>query len=295
MIRDNIKFIFGPSVTTLFQPTWESLKGADAIVVTASTLASTLIGKPEAKHLFWSKVPDQGESGAITLNARALIERWKPKTAAVLLPADPAGQVHHDTYIKEFKAAGVNVVYEDTFEGTTQDFAPFITKIKDANPDVVVFGYLDRWGTPFLDQAAAAGLTSPHFAMSPGTTFAALKDRTTLSAALSMPTRVVDNADDAQLADWRKAYKDEFGSDPVPNDFWMLSYYDTVRMLAKAMTIANSMTDLDAITAAMKTPQAGDYPVRALQLTYDSKGGATYPQQNVFFEKGKVEYVDLKG
>ncbi|MGE0306959.1 MAG: ABC transporter substrate-binding protein [Acidimicrobiia bacterium] len=292
ILRDGTMFTFGPSVTTLFQPTWESLKGNDIMVFTATTLAQSLLGTPEAEYLISTKVPDAGPDGAITANAAAIVGEWQPETVAILEPADPAGEVHIDAYVAALEEAGVEVVYQDTFEGTTQDFAPFITSMQQADPDVVIIGYLDRWATPFLDQAAAAGFTEPHFALAPGVSLASVQDRGDISASLIIPTRAVDNAEDETLADFREAYAEEFGSDPGPADFWMLTYYDSVRMLARAMEIANSATDLGAIADALATDEAAEYPGRALDLRIDENGAATYPHQNAFVENGEITYVD---
>jgi ABC-type branched-subunit amino acid transport system substrate-binding protein len=106
-----------------------------------------------------------------------------------------------------------------------------------------------------------------------------------------MPTRAVDNTSDPTITDFVAAYTEKYGSSPGANDFWMLSYYDSVRMLARAMEIAGTSTDLNAIGEAIQTPEAAEYPVRGLSLTYNDNA-ANYPNQIAFVDDGTVEFQD---
>jgi branched-chain amino acid transport system substrate-binding protein len=292
-LSQGIKFFVGPSVTTLFQTVWPTLKGGNVMVISASTLVPGLVGTPGAQYLFGTQLPTDGTSGTIAANVGAVTARWHPKTVAILEPSDPAGDDHVSAYAAAFTKAGVKIVYKEQFSDTTQDFSSYIAKMKQAQPDAVVFGYFDSAATTFLSQARQANF-NPKFVFAPGVTGAVLTEAAGngVDASFSIPTRAVDNLSDTTLNPFRAAYTAKYGGTVGPGDFYLLTYYDAIRMLARAMTIAGSTTDLAAISKAMSSPEVTNYPVRAVNLTYNSSHEPSFPKQTEFIENGKRTYVD---
>jgi branched-chain amino acid transport system substrate-binding protein len=292
-LSQGVKFFIGPSVTTLFQTVWPTLKGGNVMVISVSTLVPGLVGTPGAQYLFGTQLPTDGPSGTIAANVSAVTARWHPKTVAILEPADPAGNDHVSAYSAAFTAAGVKVVYKEQFADTTQDFSSYIAKMKQAKPDAVVFGYFDSVATTFLNQARQATF-NPKFVFAPGVTGAVLAGSAGrgVDASISIPTRAVDNLSDTSLNAFRAAYTAKYGGSVGPGDFYLLSYYDAIRMLARAMTIAGTTTDLSAIRKAMSSPGATNYPVRAESLTYNGRNQPSFPKQTEFIENGTRTYVD---
>jgi branched-chain amino acid transport system substrate-binding protein len=292
-LSQGVKFFVGPSVTTLFQTVWPSLKGGNVMVISASTLVPGLVGTPGAQYLFGTQLPTDGASGTIAANVSAVIARWHPKTVAILEPNDPAGDDHVSAYTAAFTKAGVKIVYKEQFADTTQDFSSYIAKMQQAKPDAVVFGYFDSVATTFLSQAKQANF-NPKFVFAPGVTGAVLAGSagTGVDASISIPTRAVDNLSDTTLNAFRAAYSAKFGGTVGPSDFYLLTYYDAIRMLARAMTIADSTSDLATISKAMSSPGVTNYPVRAESLTYNSDNEPSFPMQTEFIENGTRTYVD---
>ncbi|GAB3200681.1 branched-chain amino acid ABC transporter substrate-binding protein [Nocardioides hungaricus] len=289
-LNNGYKFLVGPSVGTIFAPVWETMSGRDALTITAATVAPTLVGTDEGKYLFPTQQPVSGPTGSIAGNVKSVIEKWNPESVALLEPADPSGEEHVNAYTEAFESAGVDIVYSDNFVATTQDFSPYITKMKDANPDLVVFGYLDSLATPFLKQAGEAQF-NPKFAFAPGVS-AAVVEGLDVDASFTIPTRAIDNLEDTSLDGVRDAYKDEFGEDVGPGDFYIFSYYDAIRTLARAIEIAGTTTDLEAISEAMSDEKASDYPNRGLDIKWDSGHNVTFPPQTQFVIDGQSSYVD---
>jgi branched-chain amino acid transport system substrate-binding protein len=288
-IDGEVKFVFGPGTSVLFPPAFESLRGTETVVFTPSATGGEYLGKPEGKHLFITKVTDPD---AIAAAVDAVSQKYTPKSVAYLEPSDPAGESHRAAFLDAFKAAGIEVVYEDAFDPATTDFGPYVARMKTKAPDMVVFGYLNKWAQPFYEQAVAQDFTAPVFFGAPGVDTAALEGLDEIKrAAFAMPTRSVTNEGDPAIAAFQKTYQDLYGKAPTDNAFWCLTYYDSVLMLAKAMETAKTTTDLDAISAALASPAAAEYEGRALDLTYDEKHQSHYSPQTLFMDDGQLSYV----
>lgn len=294
-LRDGVSFIFGPGVSTIFTPAFESLRGSDVMVFTPATTAAALLGTEDGKYLFRTHLSDEGPDGRIAKMARAVTEHYSPTRVAMLVPQDPPGEIHREEFTNAFDEAGVEIVYSETFGPDVRDFAPFISEMSAADPDMVVIGYLDQWVEPFLAQAVDADFTSPVFVGSPGATFGAVEGKDAIEQyAISITTRAVDNPDDPQTAEFRATYEEIVGSPPDANAFWALSYYDAVQMLARAMEVAGSTTDLDAISEALRSDEATDYPTRALDLVFDATGQGEYTPQIAYLAGGEVTYEEVE-
>jgi branched-chain amino acid transport system substrate-binding protein len=287
------KFFLGPGVSTIFTPTFATLKGKTVLQLTPATTAIPLLGTPDGANLFDTHVGEDGAQGRSVLYAKFLIQKYHPATVALLLPQDGPGELYEKLMKREFTNAGVNVVYDDFFPGTQRDFSSYIAKMQSKSPDLVFGGgTLDSQGNPFMMQAAQAGFTSPVFAGPPGLSTPSIKgvENQIKTFVFSVTTRAVNNEKDAQLADFRTFYASKIGSQPDSAAFWTLSFYDPVQILAAAMVKAGTVTDIPKITAAMT--QITSYPHPALNERFDSLHQAVYTPQFGVATNGQVSYFD---
>jgi ABC-type branched-subunit amino acid transport system substrate-binding protein len=67
----------------------------------------------------------------------------KPETVAILCgeQMDSRNRVK-DSYKPQFEVAGIDVIYEDYASEASQDFSPYLTKIKYVNPDVLLIDFV---------------------------------------------------------------------------------------------------------------------------------------------------------
>lgn len=294
-LRDGIKFSMGPGISTAFSPAFESLEGGDIAVFTGAGVAGPILGTDRGERLFVTIVKQDGEAGSVAASAQSAIERFEPQTAALLLPEDPVGELHATNFTRSLEEAGVDIVYSERFSPETVDFAPFITQMAAQEPDLVVTGYIDRWVEPIVAQAVEAGLTEPAFVGSAGTSQAPFEAHSEITRAMiTTVTRAVDNLDDSSLDDFRAAYTEQFDKEPDQSSFWTLMYYDSIRMLARAMEEAGTFEDVDAIIAAMSSDEVTDYPVRGLDLSYDDQNQAHFTVQTRFIEDGETSFEDVE-
>jgi branched-chain amino acid transport system substrate-binding protein len=86
----------------------------------------------------------------------------KANTAAVMYDASAPYSVGiRDEFVKSFTARGGRVVSETSFGSDDKDFKAPLTKLKAANPDVIVVGSYYTQGGTILKQARDLGITVP--------------------------------------------------------------------------------------------------------------------------------------
>ncbi|MBW3664305.1 MAG: ABC transporter substrate-binding protein [Actinobacteria bacterium] len=293
-VRDGYQYILGPGLSTAFTPAWESVADQEILVLTPATSAGAVLEAAEGQPplLFHNHIQEAGEDGRIIRMTNILGEEYDIASAAILVPQDPPGEIHSEVFTTGFEENGVEVVYSEFFDPEQRDFSSFIAAMQQADPDIVVVGYLDQWVEPFLSQAIEAGFTDPIFVGSPGAGFSSVEGKTdSISTYIwSVTTRAVDNADDPQVEPYRAAYEAKFGEAPGPNGFWGLSYYDPILMLAEAMSQAGTVDDPSAVAEALIGVDS--YDGRVLDLTYDENHRAHYTPQLAVMQDGAVEYRD---
>lgn len=292
-IRNAYPVILGPGVSTVFGAAFPSIKGNDVVVLSPAATVGQFLTTPDGKYLFHTHIADDGTNGRVYKMTKAIVAKYSPTKAAILLPQDPIGELYGGAYKTALAAANVSVVYDQRFPAAQRDFSSYIAAIKAAGPDVIFTPYLDTWAVPFLTQAIQVGYTAPLFVGSPGTSSSTIKNKPEIRRFVwSVTTRAVDATSDPQVADFRAKYKALYGKDPDPAAFWDLSYYDEVLMLPKVFQQAGSVTDPKAITAALL--KVSNWPSRTLNLTFDSGHSAVYTPQLAILDNGTVTYQDAK-
>lgn len=294
-VGDGVNFILGPGISTAFPPAYNSLGSARPLVMTPALIAAQYQGKEVGKNLFITHVNDSGDDGRVAQFVKTLQDKFAPKTVAILLPQDDAGEKYTTLFTEQFEKAGAHVVYSKAFPSDTRDFGSYISALKSANPDLVVSGYLDSWLQPFMTQATAAGLTKPVFVGAPGSSVAALAQTNGAVAkfAWSVTTRAVDNASDPSVKTFREDFKAKYGAYPDANGFWALSYYDPVLMLTQALQDAGTVDDLAKIRTALS--KVTSWPGQVMPGRFDpTTQQRVYGTQVGLAENGEITYVDAE-
>jgi branched-chain amino acid transport system substrate-binding protein len=293
-LRNTYPVVLGPGVSTVFGAAFPSIGGNDVVVMSPASTVGQFLDKAEGKYLFHTHIADDGMSGRVYKMTKAIVTKYSPTKAAILLPQDPIGELFGPAFKSALSSSNVSVVYDQRFPSAQRDFSSYIAAIKAAAPDVVFIPYLNTWAVPFLTQAIQVGYTSPVFVGSPGTSSTTIQGKTDQIKKFvwSVTTRATESTTDQQVADFRTKYKAFFSKDADANTFWMLSYYDEVLMLPKVFQQAGSVSDPKAITAAFQ--KVNSWPGKTLNLTFDSTRTVVYTPQLAFFENGNLTYQDAK-
>ena len=98
------------------------------------------------------------EEQVIPTTVRKTHERWRYKTAAIIYGDDNAfTKTNYSIFNDELKKNGVTIVDTETYRTKDVDFQAQLTKIKAANPDVLVLGALFDEATKIIAQASKLG------------------------------------------------------------------------------------------------------------------------------------------
>ncbi len=187
------------------------------------------------------------------------------------------------SFKEHFIAGGGQIVEEVKVPLANPDFAPFLQRMKDSNPDAMFVFVPAGQGGNFMKQYAERGLTSIKV-IGPGD----VMDDDLLNgmgdAALGTVTaHLYSAAHPSQMnKDFVAAYKKMFNQRP---GFMAVSGYDGIHLIYEALKKTGGKTDGDALIAAMKG-MAWESPRGPISIDPDTRDIV----QNIYIRK--VEKVD---
>lgn len=191
----------------------------------------------------------------------ALVE--KPGTRVYLIGSDYVfPQTVNDAAIKELEGAGAEIVGEDYAPLGTSDFASFIAKIKDADPDVIFIDVVGTDGVAFVQQLEQFGV-SDKVILTGFPTFAAealggLVDASQGAITADPYAETVDNEINAEFV---AAYEKEYGADSLVSPMAAMGAYGSLLLLKAAAENADSSKPQDlaeALPGTMVDTPAGE-------------------------------------
>ena len=127
-------------------------------VVQLSTLAGTIDLTNAGDYVFRIYPSSEVASRFI---AKAAVDRFKPKRAAVFYPNNPFGVASKKFVTEVVQQSGVEVVAVETFNDGDRDFRTQLTKIRRAKPDIILCSAYYEEGAQILVQAKQLGLKVP--------------------------------------------------------------------------------------------------------------------------------------
>jgi branched-chain amino acid transport system substrate-binding protein len=255
---DNIHFLIGPDTSTVGSAILPFLKqhSKDLPVVVAGAGLGTLTQAPNVFRM----------SGTIAGNNTQNIKEQKAlgfKRAALVTDIKNSGEVESTPEtISDYKAAGIDLVTQQTIQTGQTDFTSLIAKIRNTKPDVVFLRMYEDEQLLFIKQARQLGWNVPITAVN-----ATPVDLVGSAIAPNLMTNVYEIAGPtwANLADHGSEaaksatarYKAKFGSDPGG-----LTYtgYEATMAMAGAIRQAGTLSP-DKVIAALASlkPYPGEF------------------------------------
>ena len=281
--QDGVKFIIGEVCSSASIPISEiaAAKGVLQISPTSTNPTVTVNEDGTTKETVFRACfidPFQGLVGA-----KFAVDTLGAKTAAVFLDqGNDYVRGLAEVFVEEFEAAGGTVLVQETYTGDDQDFSAILTKVKDANPDVL---YLpDYYNTINLiaGQAQEKGITA---VLMGGDGW----------DSVDLDTSVVEGGyftnhfspDDTRpiVQDFVSKYEAKYGARP---DALAALAYDAATILLQSMDQANSVDPAD-VAKAMAT---GTFPVVSGEITYDALHNPVKSAVMLKVEGGQIIYTD---
>ena len=281
--QDGVKFIIGEVCSSASIPVSEiaTTKSVFQISPTSTNPSVTVSEDGTTKPTIFRACfidPFQGKVGA-----KFALNNLGAKTAAVFLDqGNDYVRGLAEVFIAEFEAGGGQVLVKETYTGDDSDFSAILTKVKDANPDVL---YLpDYYSTVNLiaAQAKEKGITAVMLG-GDGWDSADL-DRAAVDGGY-FTNHFSDQDTRAIVQDFVKKYTDKYGAAP---DALAALAYDAANILFKGMDAAGK-ADPVAVAEALET---GTFDVVSGSVSYDAQHNPVKAAVVLQVKDGAINYVD---
>ena len=261
----DVKFIVGPTTTGDWIAAWGLLSKADVIDISFATAVLPYLGTAAGKNLFF---PNNGIQAPVDAAIGVAAERWHPQTAAMLIPGDAVGQAVGPLIAAALMRAGIKLVYSSTFAPASREFSSQLTAIKAVHPDVLISGYFDDMMSTVMRQAVELGVTRKFIGMRGVSEASGLPLKGSIDG-LIFPL-VARDPSDPSMQEFDADFLKFLGRKPDRTMANGLGVHDAVCMLASAMTLAGTTTDVGRVSAAMR--QVKSYPHSTLGLSFNAAG-----------------------
>lgn len=196
--------------------------------------------------------------------ARYAVEVLGKTRPAILYQTTAYGQSGVAVLDPAFKQLGATVVFEEGLDVKIKDMLPILTKVREADPDVLILQLHAGSTALVIKEAAAMGLDLPIVAGSamhqPST--AALLEPAEMKGVCAETGSSPVSAESPALRKWLEEYRGAFQTDP---DAYALGQYDGVLMVLKAVADG-------AKTAAEVRDYLATKTYKGLAMTYKSDG-----------------------
>ena len=294
--EDNVKYIFGPYLTNVFNAVapYAQQSNGKVLLMGGATGIHAALGKPGNDYLMKTMPWDSGTSGYGLLMVDVLKKKGVTKVA-ILMQNDAGGKAVVDIYTPIFKDKGIAVTTE-FFEPGTKDFTTVLAKLAAGKPDYLFPGYTDSALYDIVRQATEVGLT--RFFITRGSIGPGLKNKDMIDSYVAWVPKYFEEAEktDPKVAKFVAAYKAYYKTSSFPYDQapqCATSCYDHAYALVEAMKRAGTVDDVTKVKAAlMSTPYKGLW-----NNHYDATGEAVFDFDVVELQKGgkvNVTHVEPK-
>lgn len=195
---------------------------------------------------------------------KLLLEKFKFKTAAILVENNDFGLTFRDNMKRVLEKAGVRIVMDAPQDRSDANWYSTITQIKGANPDILVVSISAVQAANFIKQYAEAGLQIPLFSDYPPPPYILEKQVGEQAAKIGLVRGAFYLSKDPTNTEKQKEYAQKFApaaeklmGEPRPAVYWDAATYDAVHIVADALKRAGSAKAPDVLKALAATKLDG--------------------------------------
>ncbi|MDR3254544.1 MAG: ABC transporter substrate-binding protein [Synergistaceae bacterium] len=223
--------------------------------------------------------------------AYTALELFKAKTVALVTSDNDFGQTLKDGFVGYLKSVGreKDLILQQTYPSSEKDFAVYLSKIKDAAPDVVFFSGYYFQTAPALKQAKEMGIENIRFIGEQGSDSPKMAE-IALDAAEGFVILTNLDRDDKRpfVQEFLKSYRDRHNIEP---DMVGASAYDAFMIIVDAIKTAGG-TDGKAIRDAIAATKNYDGLTGVIN-GFDAAGEVLKPVQLQEIKEGKFRYFGI--
>ncbi|WP_022724122.1 ABC transporter substrate-binding protein [Rhodopseudomonas sp. B29] len=246
--QEKVAVILGPTLTTSAFAADPIAQKAGVPVIASSNTAP---GVPEiGDYIFRTSPPEAMVFPGVLAYVK---KKFAPKTAAQIYGIDDVlMKSAYAVHKKALESEGIKIVSTETFQKGDVDYSAQLTKIKAANPDILVIGGLAEETANIVRQARQLGIPPSTVIMGAN---AAISNKLAELAGAAANGFVVGagwfiNYDSPTNKAFLDGYRKKYNSDP---DTFAAQAYTSVYVVADAVKRAGGVSDLkkfrDAIAA----------------------------------------------
>ncbi len=228
MNDDEILAIIGPTLSTEFLAVAPE---ADLNGISIIGTSTTVDGIPEiGDYVFRNAIP---ESLAIPTAMEKAVERTQAKTVALIYGNDDAvTKGGYEVMERTAKEMGLEILATETFQKGQSDYNAQLTKIKNANPDLILASALYNEGAVIMDQARKMGIDVPFVGGNGFNSPQAIEIAGDAANGLIVGTPWFGESDDPKVVEFNEKYEAEYGKLP---DQFAAQAYDALYIYADAL------------------------------------------------------------
>jgi branched-chain amino acid transport system substrate-binding protein len=219
---------------------------ADSKIPAICSGSNVKIEQSTNPYLYSTRRSDYGSGATMA----AFIKQEGAKRVAILYSPDALGKGMSEIVIAKLQEAGIEVVSSQQFSEGEKQFANYVAKIKESNPDFIVcIGQTSETGL-IVKAIYDAGLN--HIKCIGNSAFA--QATTIEQAGLEASegwysiTAFAAGTEEEPTASWIRSYTEKYGHAP---EMTSVTTYDALSMICYAIEKANS-TDPEAVNAELK-------------------------------------------
>lgn len=294
LVRDNgIKFLIGPATGSEVASVVEITQRAKVIQLSSAAILQSMLTPQNVdpvngnrRHLFMLQTPSPLRE--ILTIKMAMKDLGNPMRQAVIVSNDSNGD-----YIGKNVEAAITqshatlVLPKVQYEPGTTDYSSYLTKIRDAKPDLLNVWWLPTDSINILQQAKQLNVAKSYFTFGaePAEIIQRIPDVDNVLVACGPICR--NSTSTPAIAEFWQRYAKFLGPDKkfgssAGGAAW---YYDGTRIMLNAMQVAGTIDNTDAIAAAMaKTPFTGTLGV----VKFDDRHRAQSGFDFCLLKKGKA-------
>lgn len=243
MIQGKKALVVGPLISGEYKAVGPLFQQAKIPLLGAATTAEGLI---TGDYLFRNCVPESKNIPQTVSKTHKLLGY---KTAAVLYSNNNEHQVSAYNSFKDALAKeGVDVVATETFADKDTDFSAQLTKIQQANPDVVVVAGYYQEGGLILKKMREMGMNQPVLGDNGFVSPELIKIAGAAADNVYVSSMWSPDRDSEATKEFVKNFKAKYNHDP---DNFAACAYVSAKLAAKAMVDAGTTTDTAKIRDAL--------------------------------------------
>jgi len=243
--KDNVVAVMGPMLSGEMMAAGPIANQSKIVALGTSTTAEgiTDIGP----YIFRNAVP---ESIAVPAAIKKAHEVLGFKNVAILYSNNNDQMVSvNKTAQATLKELGVNIIATETFADKDTDFSAQLTKIQQANPDIIVVASLYQEGALIMKKMREMGMNQKVIGSNGFNSPAFIKNAGSAADGTIVGTPWFPNKDDQKVKDFRAAYKAKYNKEP---DQFAAQAYDGIYLMEEALKKAGSTTDREKFKTTLE-------------------------------------------